>query len=68
MSAKCLPVFVNLRDLYILQIIPMFKPAAEQLIEQVKCTKTPTFEGLLLGGRPDSNRRPPEPQSGVLTN
>ena len=31
--------------------------------------KNPQFlEGLLLGGRPDSNRRPPEPQSGVLTN
>ena len=27
--------------------------------------KNPQFlEGLLLGGRPDSNRRPPEPQSG----
>ena len=26
------------------------------------------LEGLNLGGRPDSNRRPPEPQSGVLTN
>ena len=30
--------------------------------------KNPQFlEGLVLGGRPDSNRRPPEPQSGVLT-
>jgi hypothetical protein len=25
-------------------------------------------QGFYLGGRPDSNRRPPEPQSGVLTN
>ena len=31
--------------------------------------ENPQFlKGLLLGGRPDSNRRPPEPQSGVLTN
>ena len=39
-----------------------------QVLCYISKQKNPRYiEGLLLGGRPDSNRRPPEPQSGVLT-
>ena len=53
---------------------PDFPPSAGQASRPVylflKKNRKPKFPGFpyILGGRPDSNRRPPEPQSGVLTN